>query len=706
MRKFLIAVWLVFPAFFDVWGAVDVARVQQKFADSIVKVVFELKYDEKGDAPGCIGVYCSSCGEFHERNLSQLLANKQSLEVMGFVVAGQEIIAPAILLEPEGVKDIFVIHKNKKFPARITYIYPSRMAIKLELAASDSGLQPLQFAVYRPGEKLYAYNSIREFGRWVSRCRSFVPSGNSTISEGQGVSYDLPANSLIINSANQPVGMVLNCNAGTGEQHWLENYKKWQGISIDTLAGLRRKLETHLQKSVFPATVFLREWKLSRRERLMNITPERELYSYVFAMPDGKVFMPLLTTPQQNSLIEKVVVHLPEGDQTCAISGVMNSLGGFVLTGIDGAKLPIAPVAEQTQTLKSLYGEMVFGVEIGIYPGKLYFSVYNDVIGMVIRQYHNIECGAALKKGVPEMLFSLNGKLLGVNLSVRAFNYNRLVPFIDAVLISSFMNNAREMLPLSEMCNPPDAIGFLGVEYQAVTPALIQSSNIEHLTDGGREGLLVSYVYPGSIAEKIGLKAGDIMLKLILPSGGEPIKLTGKAFGHAQERQFPWQNLDNIPEQYFSEIPEPWKGVKNPLSRQLTNIGINKPVRLIAICNGQAVAKEFVIPAAEPYFEIAPAYRSGTLGVEVRNITFEVRRYFRMGDTGKGVIISDVSAGRAGSVAGLRPFEIITAVNDQVVNNVQEFAQAVSGQSEIRLAVRRLGVNRVVTIKPAMGPRR
>ena len=43
MRKFLIAVWLVFPAFFDVWGAVDVARVQQKFADSIVKVVFELK---------------------------------------------------------------------------------------------------------------------------------------------------------------------------------------------------------------------------------------------------------------------------------------------------------------------------------------------------------------------------------------------------------------------------------------------------------------------------------------------------------------------------------------------------------------------------------------------------------------------------------------------------------------------------------------
>ncbi len=706
MKKFFFAIAAMVLCLEIVPAAADLAELEKKFADSIVKVAFELKYDEKGDAPGCIGVYCSGCSEFHDSDPGQLLADKRDLLASGFVVAPQEIIAPAVLLEPEGIKGIYVIYKNKKYPAVITDIYPEQMALKLHLASGVPGMKALEFVPYNVRDKLYAYSTVCELGRWVRRCRGFSPAGDSSIMEGQRAVFALPGNSLIVNNDGQAVGMVLNSNGGFDNSHWLADYKKWKAIPMEKFADMRCRLKAHLQKSVFPATIFMQEWKLSRRERLMNIAPEREIYGYVFAMPDGRLFMPLLTTPQQNSLIEKIVVHLPGRDQNCVINGVMNSLGGFVLSFADLTKIALDPIAHAITPLESNFGEMVWGVEVGVYPRKLYFTVYSDVIAMIIRQYHNIGGAATLKKGVPEMLFSLNGNLLGLNLSVRAFNYNRLVPFIDAAQIRDFMDKPEEMLAFDQMCNPPDSVAFLGVEYQAVTPALIQSGNIEHLTNGGREGLLITYVYPGSSAEKMGLKPGDILLKIILPDGGEPIKLTGKAFAHPQERQFPWQNLDSIPEHFFSEIPEPWQGVKNRLSNQLTNIGINKTVALIAVCGGRAVGKEFSIAAAPPYFEIAPAYRSSALGVEVRDITFEVRRYFRMSTADPGVIISDVSAGRTGSVAGLRPFEIITAVDEKTVKNVKDFARAISGKSEIRLSVRRLGANRVVTVKLPVGPRK
>ena len=157
---------------------------------------------------------------------------------------------------------------------------------------------------------------------------------------------------------------------------------------------------------------------------------------------------------------------------------------------------------------------------------------------------------------------------------------------------------------------------------------------------------------------------------------------------------------------YFSEIPEPWKGVKNPLAKQLANIGIGREIIVAAISSGRIVRKKLKIANAPVYFEIAPAFRSGSLGLEVKDMTFEVRRYFRMTDQTPGVIISDIYAGSAASVAGLRPFEIITAVDDKAVFSADDFKKAVAGKTEVRLSVKRLSANRVVTVKPAAGPRR
>ncbi|MBO5923574.1 MAG: PDZ domain-containing protein, partial [Lentisphaeria bacterium] len=387
-------------------------------------------------------------------------------------------------------------------------------------------------------------------------------------------------------------------------------------------------------------------------------------------------------------------------------AGVMKKFGGMLLLPQEKVDLNIPLVSRKLMPLTGNLGEIIWSAEVGVYPGKLKITVFSDILIAAMRSFHDTVSGSTLKKGVPELLFDLNGNLLGVNLLVRAFNYNRVCPFVDIAEVENMLDDPRELVPFQAMCNPPDSVGYLGVEYQTLNQELVRSVNLEHLTYGGREGLLISYVYPDSPAEKIGLKAGDILLKLIVPGGGAPISLTGKNFNHVQERQFPWKNLDAIPEMYFSEIPEPWKGVKNPLASQLANIGIGRKITLIIISQGRVKSKELVIANAPVYFETAPTFRSGALGLDVKNMTFEVRRYFRMAKDIPGVIISDVYAGKSASVAGLRPFEIITAVNDQPVYNVEDFQKAVAGKSEVRLAVRRLAVNRVVTVKSAIGPLR
>ncbi len=705
MKKFLTAtVFIVTLLGCHAGFALDLTRAVELYKNSIADVGFELKYDEKGEVPSAIGVYCGTCSVFHDNDLGSLLANHQDLLVSGFIVSKDELFIPAMLIESVGIKDIYVNFNGRKIPAEIIAGCPDQGALKLKTKTPLPGAVPLEFVPCKKDEKLYSYSRIREGGQWVYRCSQFSPQLFTMLGNGR-LSMNMPGNSLILNSEGKTVAMSLNNNESFENISWKLNYTQWNTIPVEKFYAVKQKLEKHLQKSLLPVSIYMKEWKLSRREKIMNIVPEREISSYAFMLPEKLLFMPLLSSPQQHALIEKIIVHTPAGNVECRIAGVMKKFGGVLLLPVKQIKLDVPVIAPHISTLLGDLGEIVWCADVGVYPGRLKVTVNSDILISVVRTYHNTLSGSGLKKGVPDLLFNLKGDLLGVNLSVRSFNYKRVAPFTDAAALKDMLHDPREIVPLQAMCNPPEAVGFLGVEYQTLNRELVRAVNLEHLTLGGREGLLISYVYPGSVAEKIGLKAGDILLKLIVPGGGAPIRLLGENFNHARERQFPWQNLDKIPEMYFSEIPEPWKGVKNPLTRQLANIGIGEKIGLIAVSGGKVIRKEFVIANAPAYFEIAPAFRSGALGLEVKDITFEVRRYFRMQNDTPGVIISDVSAGKAASVAGLRPFEIITAVNDQAVFNVKDFQNAIAGKSEIRLAVRRLAANRVVTVKAPIGPR-
>lgn len=685
-------------------SGITISETAEKYRSGLVDVVYSLQYNKHGSMTNCVGLYCPSCRDFHHSDLSVFMSEQRDLQVTGYLVGEQTVLVPDLLMDPDMIKNITVKLRNEERACQVVGVYPAQGMIKLQLSKPFDNGKVLKFAAPGKNDRYFAYSRIMEMGRWTERLQKFDGDLSEQLIAERPVSQTLPGNALVINSRGEAVAVLGNSNEIIGKAKWYENYSDWQMIPYKEFTNNVARLEKRLQQAVFPVTVQLKEWKLSRREKLMGISPVREWYGYIYKLPDGKIVLPLLATPKQHSLIEKITVHFPQGDVDAIPIRAMKNYG-MILLKLAG-KVDFPAVADTVSPLQKEMGQLVFVCSAASYPQRVELKIYTDCLGAVTQAFHNRHWGFLLKKRNAELVFSLNGALLGINADTRVFNYSRTCPVISAAEFEKLLSRTEETPVFKAMCNPPEAVGFFGVEYQALNREIARSVMLEHLTSHGREGLLISYVYPGSTAEKLGLKVGDVLLKLIPENGGKPIELTGKKFAHPQDKQFPWDKLDGIPEMYFGDIPEPWRGIKDKLSDQLTTIGIGRKIDLIAIQNGKLVRKDFTIENAPHYFEIAPAFRAPALGIEVRDITFEVRRYFRMNDNDPGVIISEVFAGRAGSVAGLRPFEIITAVNDKSVNSPEAFKKALEGASEIRLTVRRLASNRVVTVKIPAGPRR
>ncbi len=64
-----------------------------------------------------------------------------------------------------------------------------------------------------------------------------------------------------------------------------------------------------------------------------------------------------------------------------------------------------------------------------------------------------------------------------------------------------------------------------------------------------------------------------------------------------------------------------------------------------------------------------------------------------------GVIVSKIEQGEGASVAGIKPFELIVAVNDEPVYTVKDFEKAIAKGGELRLSIMRMHLGRLVKIR-------
>jgi len=162
--------------------------------------------------------------------------------------------------------------------------------------------------------------------------------------------------------------------------------------------------------------------------------------------------------------------------------------------------------------------------------------------------------------------------------------------------------------------------------------------------------------------------------------------------------EFPWEQYDVLPEQFFDRIPTPWPNVENSLNRTLTDIGFGTPYQAEFFIDGKRVMKELIVEQSPPHFNSAAKYKSEVLGVTLKNLTYEVRRYLQLQTNDPGVIVSKIEPGSKISVAGIKPYELITHVNDEPVATIQDFERLIQNKKELKLSIKRKTIGRVVNI--------
>ena len=246
-------------------------------------------------------------------------------------------------------------------------------------------------------------------------------------------------------------------------------------------------------------------------------------------------------------------------------------------------------------------------------------------------------------------------------------------------------------------------VAWFGADLQTVTKEVAREKKALAWLGTKRDrevdtrGALVSHVYPGSAAERIGVKEGDILLFARSEDGSVRRAIESReSYGDSID----WEEIyEQAPVQLFERIPiTPWPAVGDGADAVLTSFGIGNAVGVEWLSDGAFRQAEFTVEVAPPSYRTATRARSKALGVIVADATFEVREYYKLADDETGVVVTKCKNGSPAAIAGLRPFELVTKVDDEPVADARAFLEATKGRETLTLTVRRLTATRVVRV--------
>jgi hypothetical protein len=229
---------------------------------------------------------------------------------------------------------------------------------------------------------------------------------------------------------------------------------------------------------------------------------------------------------------------------------------------------------------------------------------------------------------------------------------------------------------------------WLGVEFQPMTPSLARALDAESATRGGARGLLVTDVYDASPATRNGIKPGDILLSISLSGLAEEIDLTvpsGSGEGRRSDNQ-----------------GRLWRPTVNYLTLLLTQIGAGREARLRLLQGKKENTLDFTVEKAPDDFDNADQYQETSIGLTVRELTYEVRKVLRLPADAPGVVVSQVQSGSRAAVAQISSYEIISSVNGQPATSLKEFerlVRAAQATGKMEFLVADLGVMRIVELE-------
>jgi len=688
------------------------AAIAQELAPSLVRVEYTLRLD-KGESPEVAGWTrrCPNCGAFHGVGAAEFVEEERPLETSGYLIGRTRVLAIDLMIHPRFIEKVEVAFGGARVPARAVAVAKGQDAVFLDLEEPIEGTRPLPgFDAGRPPPYL-AVSSDRLNGVWTTTVEP--ASMKVSLREGEDAFVAVPMNALIVDQEGVPVGISM-CGETGLDDSWKGSPEGWSVLSAEELAALTDRTKALADRAVLRVQLGFRSPRKEEGGRVFYSRDDDEQATErhvagILIGPDRILVLANLT-PKVTARLERIRVFPPQGEPVAAaFAGTLKDYGVFVATlqkPLDGA-VPMAAgdirrfdkILLQGADVR-IQGEnrvlyvsprRLAGFDLGwrrnIYP-KLPGRDANVFLFDEQSRLVAFPVARRPKPGQQERWSSENPKLTAAA---------QLAPVLGALAQNVDPSN----VPLSE--EEESRIAWLGILLQPLNRELARASGVSHLTQDGQTGAIVSHVYSDSPADKAGVKAGWILLRLHVEDLPKPLEIKMES-DRSGDWEFPWERLDELPEEYYDRLPAPWPPAENSFTRMITDIGFGKKYRTEFVADGQTVFKDFEVAQSPPHFGAAPRFKSDALGITVRDMTYEVRRYLQKEPNDPGIVISRVEPGSKASVAGIKPYETITHVNEQPVANVKDFERLLAGQQELRLAVKRMVQGRVVKITLPGGP--
>ncbi len=675
----------------------------------LVRVEYTLQYD-KGEAPAVRGCMerCPNCGNYHVNNADQVVREERPLEAAGFLLSPTRVMTADPIAHPRFVKGIAVRFDKTAVKARIAAYAKDQNAVFLELSEPLPGARPLAFDAEKKGPYLaITYKNLN--GEWAMNATAMALSVTSTETKRRFCA--VPSQCLIVAKDGTPVGACMKEQL-PGDDSWKGSPQKWPAMSDADMSAALKTLEDRCNQCLLRVALSFRSPKSQGRqdyrysyhgeEEDENAT-ERSVTGLLL---DEKRVLILAQLPAKvTARLERIVVHPAKGKPVPAkFDCTLSDYGGLLATletPLDG------PVVFSKQPILDFRDTLLLAVDIAM-KGEARVAYFSHDrlaafgIGWKQRVYPEVPGGMQSL-----FLFDSNMALAAMpiaqrdKVTVREAWSSRETPVTPVAYVQEALADLPKQadpnnVPLSE--EEENRLAWMGVELQALNRDLARANNVSDLTGDGQMGGLVTFVHPDSPAAKAGIEQGYILLRLHVEGHPKPLEVKMEDDRYGGFDSFPWDRLSEVPAEYLEQLPKPWPNAENSFTRALTDLGFGKKYTAEFFHNGQVVKKDFEVAVSPPHFDSAPKHKSEPLGMTVRNLTYEVRRYFQKKDDDLGVIVSKIEPGGKAAVAGLVPYEIITHVNDNPVANVKDFEKLIADQKQLRLSVSRKAQGRIVKI--------
>jgi serine protease Do len=334
---------------------------------------------------------------------------------------------------------------------------------------------------------------------------------------------------------------------------------------------------------------------------------------------------------------EKISVRLHDGRVFKGKVRGVDPKSDVAVVKIDAKGLPVAPLADSRKTRVGEFAIAIgapFSLDYSVTYGHVSAKSRSNVIegeGGAVMDQDFIQTDANINPGNSGgPLVNINGEVIGINTLIRGLHTG-----IGFAIPSSLAKEISDKL----ISDGKFTRAWLGIGIRAYRD---DPDSLEHIT-GVNDGVVVMSLQTDGPAHKSDLKTNDVITAV-----------AGKAV--------------STPQDLRGEI----RGKK-----------IGEPVTLDVVRNGKAMqvkvkpaewAEAPALPALVQTNPTRQGERSG-LGLTIHTLTREVAKQFGA-DMIDGVIVVGVDRGTLASRQGIRPGDIITAVNQKAVANPKQFREA------------------------------